>query len=105
MKRTDLEIILLFTDTKENKLVVDMLYKIWTHIDSNLESFAKKLYERMFETHPNLHTIFPFHADQMNQVNFNEYQGSYQEPSNSSWFLLFRYVVAFCLINLGNLLA
>lgn len=76
----------------ENTLVIELLQKIWSHIETKIESFAVQLYRAMFNAKPNLSKCFPFHADEWNKIVFSDYNASYPEQAADDFFLLFREV-------------
>lgn len=69
-----------------------MLEKIWACVDANIETIASNVYLKLFGEKPALHQLFPFYEDQSNKVSYNDYNGKYPEPVNTSWFLIFRSV-------------
>lgn len=80
----------IFLGSAENTLVIELLQKIWSHIETKIESFAVQLYRAMFNAKPNLSKCFPFHADEWNKIVFSDYNASYPEQAADDFFLLFR---------------
>ena len=70
--------------------MVEQLSKAWAFLEPILESFAVKVFRRMFREDPGLFPLFPFYQDEWTRVAYTDYSGSYPEQPPHTWFVVFR---------------
>ncbi|XP_071819104.1 androglobin-like isoform X13 [Apostichopus japonicus] len=76
--------------TEENKEVKKQLQECWEKLEPNLEEHSLHLFRSMFKADPDLMPLFPFSQDEWNKIAYVDFQGTYQDQPNNTWFVVFR---------------
>ncbi|XP_027459163.2 androglobin isoform X1 [Zalophus californianus] len=77
-------------DTKENTSVADILQKVWSILELNIEQYAVSLLRLMFKSKCKSIESYPCYQDEETKIVFADYTVTYADQPPNSWFIAFR---------------